>query len=57
MKGMGNMMKQAQKLQSQMLKLQEEMAEVVGNYLLFIAALYTPQTVLAVSSAEYRKES
>jgi DNA-binding protein YbaB len=27
MKGMGNMMKQAQKLQSQMLKLQEEMAE------------------------------
>ena len=26
MKGMGNMMKQAQKLQSQMLKLQEEMA-------------------------------
>ena len=27
MKGMGNMMKQAQKLQSKMLKLQEEMAE------------------------------
>jgi DNA-binding YbaB/EbfC family protein len=27
MKGMGNMMKQAQKLQAQMLKLQEEMAE------------------------------
>lgn len=27
MKGMGNMMKQAQKLQSQMLKLQEELAE------------------------------
>ena len=27
MKGMGNMMKQAQKLQTQMLKLQEEMAE------------------------------
>jgi hypothetical protein len=27
MKGMGNMMKQAQKLQSQMMKLQEEMAE------------------------------
>jgi DNA-binding protein YbaB len=27
MKGMGNMMKQAQKLQSQMLKLQEEMAD------------------------------
>lgn len=27
MKGMGNMMKQAQRLQSQMLKLQEEMAE------------------------------
>lgn len=27
MKGMGKMMKQAQKLQSQMLKLQEEMAE------------------------------
>jgi DNA-binding protein YbaB len=26
MKGMGNMMKQAQKLQTQMLKLQEEMA-------------------------------
>ena len=26
MKGMGNMMKQAQKLQAQMLKLQEEMA-------------------------------
>ena len=27
MKGMGNMMKQAQKLQSQMLKLQEELAQ------------------------------
>ena len=27
MKGMGNMMKQAQKLQTQMLKLQEELAE------------------------------
>ena len=27
MKGMGNMMKQAQKLQSQMLKLQEELAD------------------------------
>ena len=27
MKGMGNMMKQAQKLQSQMVKLQEELAE------------------------------
>ena len=27
MKGMGNLMKQAQKLQSKMLKLQEEMAE------------------------------
>jgi hypothetical protein len=27
MKGMGNMMKQAQKLQSQMMKLQEELAE------------------------------
>lgn len=27
MKGMGNMMKQAQKLQAQMLRLQEEMAE------------------------------
>jgi len=27
MKGMGNMMKQAQKLQTQMLRLQEEMAE------------------------------
>jgi DNA-binding YbaB/EbfC family protein len=27
MKGMGNMMKQAQKLQSQMMKLQEEMAD------------------------------
>jgi len=27
MKGMGNMMKQAQKLQSKMMKLQEEMAE------------------------------
>lgn len=27
MKGMGNMMKQAQKLQSQMLKLQEDLAE------------------------------
>ncbi|MBW2437431.1 MAG: YbaB/EbfC family nucleoid-associated protein [Deltaproteobacteria bacterium] len=27
MKGMGNMMKQAQKLQSQMMRLQEEMAE------------------------------
>jgi len=27
MKGMGNLMKQAQKLQSQMLKLQEELAE------------------------------
>ena len=27
MKGMGNMMKQAQKLQSKMLKLQEEMAD------------------------------
>ena len=27
MKGMGNMMKQAQKLQSKMLKIQEEMAE------------------------------
>jgi DNA-binding protein YbaB len=29
MKGMGNMMKQAQKLQSQMLKLQEEMQDLI----------------------------
>ena len=29
MKGMGNMMKQAQKLQSKMLKLQEELAEKI----------------------------
>ena len=31
MKGMGNMMKQAQKLQARMLKMQEELAEVVAN--------------------------
>ena len=30
MKGMGNMMKQAQKLQAKMLKLQEELAENVA---------------------------
>lgn len=34
-------------------RLQEEIAEVIGNYLLFIAALYTPKTILAASSAEY----
>ena len=34
-------------------RFQEEMAEVIGNYLLFIAALYTPQTLLEASPAAH----